>query len=37
MSRIISMLSTESNDNKKEEYEKEYQLTLAKLKALRDS
>ena len=37
MSRIISMLSTESNENKKEEYEKEYQLTLAKLKALRDS
>ena len=37
MSRIISMLSTESNDNKKEEYEKEYQLTVVKLKALRDS
>ena len=37
MSRIISMISTECNDNKKEEYEKEYQLTLAKLKALRDS
>ena len=37
MSRIISMLSTESNENKKEEYEQEYKLTLAKLKALRDS
>ena len=31
------MLCTESNDNKKAEYEEEYQLTLAKLKALRDS
>jgi len=37
ISRIISMLCTESNDNKKAEYEEEYQLTLAKLKALRDS
>ena len=37
MSRIISMLSTESNENKKEEYEQEYKLTLAQLKALRDS
>ena len=37
ISRIISMLCTESNDNKKAEYEEEYQLTLAKLKALRDN
>lgn len=37
ISLIISMLCTESNDNKKAEYEEEYQLTLAKLKALRDS
>ena len=37
ISLIISMLSTESNYNKKAEYEEEYQLTLAKLKALRDS
>lgn len=37
MSRIISMLCTESNDNKKVEYEEEYQRTLAKLKVLRDS
>jgi len=37
ISSIISMLCTESNDNKKAEYEEEYQLTLAKLKALRDS
>ena len=36
ISRIISMLCTESNDNKKAEYEEEYQLTLTKLKALRD-
>ena len=36
ISRIISMLSTESNYNKKAEYEEEYQLTLTKLKALRD-
>lgn len=37
ISRIISMLCTESNENKKEEYEEEYQLVLAKLKTLRDS
>ena len=37
MSRIISMLCTESNENKKVEYEEEYQLVLAKLKTLRDS
>ena len=37
ISRIISMICTESNENKKAEYEEEYQLTLAKLKALRDS
>ena len=36
ISLIISMLSTESNYNKKAEYEEEYQLTLTKLKALRD-
>ncbi|MGL5150759.1 MAG: ABC transporter, partial [Clostridium sp.] len=37
MSRIISMLCTESNDNKKVEYEEDYQLILAKLKVLRNS
>ena len=37
MSRIISMLCTESNDNKKVKYEEEYQLILAKLKVLRNS
>lgn len=37
MSRIISMLCTESNENKKVEYEEEYQLVLAKLKVLRNS
>ena len=37
MSRIISMMCIESNDSKKAEYEEEYQLTLANLKALRNS
>ena len=37
MSRIISMMCVESNVDKKSEYEEEYQLILAKLKALRNS
>ena len=37
ISRIISMLCNEGNANKKAEYEEEYELTLAKLKSLRDS
>ncbi|MGL5694219.1 MAG: ABC-F type ribosomal protection protein CplR [Paraclostridium sp.] len=37
MSQIISMLCIENNEKKKAEYEAEYELILAKLKALRNS